>query len=55
MTIQFTEYNTGIHIVHQLMYYRLDGDGEFTDKNGQIWGGNFANKKAIGLQFKHQL
>ena len=34
------------------MYFRLEGDGEFTDTDGQVWTGTFRYKAAPGLRFK---
>ena len=31
---------------------RLEGDGEFTDTDGQIWHGMFHHHAAPGLRFK---
>jgi len=34
---------------------RLKGEGIFCDKHQQVWTGNFHNKAAPGLKFKHNL
>ena len=32
--------------------FRMEGEGEFTDTEGQIWTGQFRYKAAPGLRFK---
>lgn len=34
------------------MFFRLEGDGEFTDLQGLVWTGSFHNKAALGLKLK---
>jgi len=35
--------------------YRIEGEGEFKDTEGQVWTGTFRHKAAPGLKFKLNL
>ena len=44
--------NAWVFIVVIIAFYRMEGDGEFTDTDGQNWTGMFRYKAAPGLRFK---
>ena len=37
------------------VYYRIEGEGQFTDTEGQVWVGTFRHKAAPGLKFQLKL
>lgn len=54
--INKTFYNLHVKLTDYIIsIYRLEGEGEFTDTDGQVWMGTFRYRAAPGLRFKLNL